>query len=478
MAKIRIRSLGELNKTLATLSWWAGGVSPPPWPSDSAVTPDVGWSGTATSMTDFSEPRFRDLMRAGMMVNNPMSSVIIKSMPHINSQTIREVTGSWRGSEPAGWQWTNLRYDGDWMSTSFGPLADWNWTTIYDRFPLPFSENSLVNKAKIEALNRVEPAKSQSLVTALEAHKSINMLLKRTKVLAQAIELIKSTKHPRGVKVRLLDRMFPGKRTIRYPRKVVRWDHDGSPIVRRNGKPDIRYAHPPTMKLQKDKLSEAAQLWLEYRYGWTPLVLDIVDTLKAIHAADLRKELLPRAVRKYASGQAQQDYSVVTSQSADLQGPMTANVVANHSVEVKAYVLYSWDVPGGMVQRFNDFGAFDVPRAIWEIVPWSFVIDWFVPIGDFLGALSPKIGVTTLASGYTVRRKLSVTRTVASWASNPATGNLQWNTSPIPIGSQDSCSVDLKVRTVPLGLPTYPPTKVQLNLKRMVDAVSLLRGLR
>jgi len=57
----------------------------------------------------------------------------------------------------------------------------------------------------------------------------------------------------------------------------------------------------------------------------------------------------------------------------------------------------------------------DLPSTAWELIPFSFVADWFLSIGNFIGAISPKSGVRYLNEYESVRIKRTVTRTVVAF---------------------------------------------------------------
>jgi hypothetical protein len=321
-------------------------------------------------------------------------------------------------------------------------------------------------------MNRVAPAQAQGWVTAAESQKTIDMVADRARKLAKVVQAAKSGD------TRTLDTMFPGKRTKRYPKRIVIWDDKGNPVTGKSGNTRAKYSHPP-LRETPSKMDDASKMWLEYRYGWTPLIHDIVDGMKALYADDLRKELIHRE-RITARGTAHQAGTVTSNSTSTINwafGTLSATTVAEHDFTVRAYILYR-PVMDTLLRRLNDFGAFDVPRAIWELVPWSFVIDWFIPIGDWLGALTPKVGVEVLASGYETTYKMKVVRTITNWVSNPASGDLRWDQSPIPIGTADQVEMTEVNRNPHLLTPTFPPVQVKLNLNRMVDAVSLLKGQR
>jgi len=49
-------------------------------------------------------------------------------------------------------------------------------------------------------------------------------------------------------------------------------------------------------------------------------------------------------------------------------------------------------------------GLINPAEVAWELTPWSFVVDWFIPVGNFLEALTARAGVTFIdgCSAYKV----------------------------------------------------------------------------
>jgi hypothetical protein len=72
-------------------------------------------------------------------------------------------------------------------------------------------------------------------------------------------------------------------------------------------------------------------------------------------------------------------------------------------VSVKV-VLYA-DVSNAWLDFVNSMGFLNPIEILWELLPLSFVIDWFLPIGTFLAALTADIGIQFKAG----------TRTDKSW---------------------------------------------------------------
>lgn len=412
----------------------------------------VGVVGTETLCRDVVTPKFRQLIAAGAVINNPF---FISD----SNYEAYQASGSKRTFS-----------DGSWESMT-GPVVSW----IFGRTS-PAPRDSAVEEAcgrlaTLQCWGNVEPAKSQSLVTAFEAHKSWDTIYARAKSLTLVV------KHCRSGNVAALSRMFGGASTRRpIPKRFLIWDHDGKPLLSKRGRLQHRYAASLRTTSDSRYLDKASRLWLEYRYGWAPMVYDIVDQLKAVSAPEFRTSLTRDTLRT-ARGEAKRTYKNVIPRTAVAGGlTYTGETRSEVTYTTRAYVHYRNTVAGSFMERLNDFGLFDIPEATWELVPFSFIVDWFVPVGDWLKALTPKIGVEIVAQGFTAEQN-SVVETVLTGFPSPTIGQTTFS-SAAPIGSRDRVTQREKSRETYLGIPAFPPIDVKLNVKRMADAVALLKGLR
>jgi len=133
-------------------------------------------------------------------------------------------------------------------------------------------------------------------------------------------------------------------------------------------------------------------VWLEYSFGWKPLVSDISDGFKAAGSLFERPPRIP--VRGFATGLVD-----VTQQSTSVTQGHTWDVLIVTSRE--ATVVYRGAVKledTGWAAKAQAFGvdgfsswrsAIDtfVP-TLWELLPYSFLVDYFTNIGDLLSACS------------------------------------------------------------------------------------------
>lgn len=140
----------------------------------------------------------------------------------------------------------------------------------------------------------------------------------------------------------------------------------------------------------------ASKTWLEFTYGWKPLISDVYN-----QAENLAKFLTERsgAIRE-AKGSA--TGSLVTVE--DLS-PTSLDWKINKSTQMSSRVVYTvrFGLRGGAASAVNVFGLNNPAIVAWEVIPYSFVVDWFLPIGTFLEQLSATSGLV-FSSGVKVAK--------------------------------------------------------------------------
>lgn len=128
--------------------------------------------------------------------------------------------------------------------------------------------------------------------------------------------------------------------------------------------------------------------WLEGAFGWIPLLRDIDDGMKALAYMGVKYPLLtPIAGRKKNSD------TVLIDDTDRIFGAgyhYTQPMFERRDIEV----LYRGRMKGKIdrtpSQNFAYWGISfqDVLPAVWELIPWSFVADYFTNIGDIIEAAS------------------------------------------------------------------------------------------
>lgn len=106
--------------------------------------------------------------------------------------------------------------------------------------------------------------------------------------------------------------------------------------------------------------------WLEMQYAWLPMVSQSYEAAKALEAVTG-----PRVLRFRAS--------VTKGASYNASGTPIYTATAKLSYSIRYQAELSEDIS---IQR--SLGLVDPLQIAWEIVPYSFVVDWFIPVGTYL----------------------------------------------------------------------------------------------
>lgn len=155
----------------------------------------------------------------------------------------------------------------------------------------------------------------------------------------------------------------------------------------------------------------ATAAWLEYRLGWKPLLYDI-QSIQNAYAVSTKERIDPvRLVERSSTKISWSAEFVDAPYSQPYQEGIRAKGNFVTDVKVSAGVIYDLqdDTLAATEQRAFGLNLSNVPAAMWELVPYSFVVDRFVSVGKWLNAIVPKPGVTILGNWT------SVTRNDHSW---------------------------------------------------------------
>ncbi len=133
-------------------------------------------------------------------------------------------------------------------------------------------------------------------------------------------------------------------------------------------------ARPPVRR-QSFQLapSDISGRWLELQYGWLPLLSDSYEAAKAYWV--LTRDNRVSTVRSSAWD--------VKSYNSAAEGPTTAQAI----LVQKRRVIYTVELSESLSAE-RSLGLSDPLSVVWEIIPYSFVVDWFIPIGTYLDTLS------------------------------------------------------------------------------------------
>lgn len=142
--------------------------------------------------------------------------------------------------------------------------------------------------------------------------------------------------------------------------------------------------------------NELAGLYLMTRYGFKPLVSDISAILLSLEKPLGQILRTTRSSREKISTQK----TSLSDQNDSNQVIYSRSMVTESNISVRSMSLDHANITlmGALGLGIKDFVS--VP---WELVPYSFVVDWFANIGDFLNALVPDVSVSNLGMCTTTK---------------------------------------------------------------------------
>lgn len=146
---------------------------------------------------------------------------------------------------------------------------------------------------------------------------------------------------------------------------------------------------------QRDQLQEAAaNVWLTYTYGVKPLISDLNGLLYEAETARpyVVKVRAQRSAEKFFSTRA---YLAMTDSYYYRLASCTT------SVRVKAIGV----INNPAANLFTRLGLTNPAELAWEIIPYSFVFDWFVNVGDVLSSLDALVGYDHVSAALGVKSK-------------------------------------------------------------------------
>lgn len=144
------------------------------------------------------------------------------------------------------------------------------------------------------------------------------------------------------------------------------------------------------LKSGSNAVQAMGNAWLEQAYGWRPLFLDIQTIAEKVHEKrEMKSELrVARAeVRRGMKNVSDFSFGTFTDPMWGRSGTASRNQLARAC----SGIMYEIKPRTTSDELLKILGlrARDLAPTMWEVVPFSFVVDWFFNIGDWIQAVSP-----------------------------------------------------------------------------------------
>jgi hypothetical protein len=181
--------------------------------------------------------------------------------------------------------------------------------------------------------------------------------------------------------------------------------------------------NPRSPSYIRDESKRAASTWLEWTFGWSPLIKDIGGAVEA-----LQREFPTEPITGSGSG---------TSDSTVGQWPYGPGDIVHTQVLTKVRIKAIMHVSNPNLLLANELGFVNPVQVAWEAVPFSFLVDAFIPINRFLGSFTDLLGVSLERPFITATRN--------------AQGNSFWAYQSVSVSKEEN-GYGIQ-RTIPSSLP-------------------------
>jgi hypothetical protein len=169
-------------------------------------------------------------------------------------------------------------------------------------------------------------------------------------------------------------------------------------------------SHPTSWK------KDLGALWLEQAFGWKPLINDCKDAVKAY------ERLIKPEQKRVVSASAKKQYDLSstlsgfgkTGGSAQVDGGNWFRIIAPtgfyeyHTVRYKGALIARVKGPQWQNSDLFGFEPQDWIPAAWELLPWSFLADYFTNCGDILDASITSTRDLTYVNKTAIRQTVRV----------------------------------------------------------------------
>lgn len=377
------------------------------------------------AMDDVVTPLYHRLSASGMIINSPMTKVTTILRDNPCSRYTAFGKDQWSTAcDPDDFKiYLNEKWWANYPSSSFVSWTDLPEIPSYD-------QTNIVNQAISQAWANVDVTDIQSLVSLAEGQKTVVSLVAIAKRLISVIKMIKKLEG----------------------RKLL-------------------------IELSPKQLSDR---YMELRYALRPLMYEAKGVAAALEEGTLaaNDRLTYRGHKSYEA-----DDSTVTTYPVsytDNCGTWTAEYKLHrlwkHQVSVRSGVLTQLEA----LNSLNVWGLSQPIESLWELVPFSFVIDWFINVGDTIASFTPDYGIKALASWYTVvdTKYQKVARSSRTDISLPSTSTAVATDWTCNVGD---CWLDktvvTKTRVPNPSRPIIPSFSLNLDCLKLTDLVIIVKGL-
>lgn len=204
--------------------------------------------------------------------------------------------------------------------------------------------------------------------------------------------------------------------------------------------------------------------WLEARYAWRPLIGDAVSLANLLSASS---KFTPRQTfRAFRSDSSDDDFAFNGTTTFGTAGSVSYSIDESATTALAARAGFLCECSAGD-SVLRDFGLLNPAGAVWDLVPYSFVIDRFVNIRSLISQLGSLGRIRSLGSWVTLSSVTDLAGTIEMTHASGPTEELRF-----------LYSKTRKAREVDVGPKFSLNFDLNIDLTFIADAFALLWRLR
>jgi hypothetical protein len=151
---------------------------------------------------------------------------------------------------------------------------------------------------------------------------------------------------------------------------------------------------PKALKTRHGLAKKFSDLWLELHFGWVPLLQDIHAALETLSEPLKPKRIIGRGTYSHEYETRVGPFGYVDKFKYNTAAKIQCKVVCtNPNLHIA-----------------QQLGFLNPATVAWELIPFSFVVDWFVNVGQCLGSASAFAGVQVIEPCQTIIQKAEKSR--------------------------------------------------------------------
>lgn len=208
--------------------------------------------------------------------------------------------------------------------------------------------------------------------------------------------------------------------------------------------------------------------YLAFQFGVKPLISDVQGSAEAV--AHFVVDNIAPFVRIATQAEKSEEKTEIVYYNGK-------PYVFTTRVTVKVRYVCEYELENLVTREMSKLGVFNPAEIIWELIPWSFVVDWVYPIGDYLRHLTNDAGLSFKRGTRTITTTKLMTCKLSFTEKDPNTGTKYWGSDNWSSWDVSQTKIIKSKKRAILSKPPMvevPKFKNPISLTHVLESLALL----